>query len=93
MKNLNCNYGYIDLIKHFINLHNQNLTKMKKNLGSTDKIVRYLIALIAVVLVYTETLTGWLSYVALAVGVVMLITALINFCPLYAVFGIKTCKI
>lgn len=66
---------------------------MKKNLGSIDKIVRYLIALAAVVLFYNQSLTGWLSYAALAVGAVMLVTALINFCPLYAIFGIKTCKI
>lgn len=66
---------------------------MKKNLGSIDKIVRYLIALAAVILFYTGSLTGWLSYAALAVGAVMLVTALINFCPLYAIFGVKTCKI
>lgn len=66
---------------------------MKKNLGSADKIVRYLIALVAVILFFTDSLSGWQMYAALAVGAVMLITALINFCPLYAIFGIKTCKI
>jgi low affinity Fe/Cu permease len=66
---------------------------MKKNLGSADKIVRYLIALVAVILFFTGSLSGWQMYAALAVGAVMLITALINFCPLYAIFGIKTCKI
>lgn len=66
---------------------------MKKNLGSIDKIIRYLIALTAVILIYTESITGWQTYAALAVGAIMLVTALINFCPLYAIFGIKTCKI
>lgn len=66
---------------------------MKKNLGSADKIVRYLIALVAVILFFSGTFTGWLSYAILGVGAIMLLTALLNFCPLYAIFGIKTCKV
>lgn len=66
---------------------------MKKNLGSADKIVRYLIALVAVILFFAGTFTGWLSYAILGVGAIMLLTALLNFCPLYAIFGIKTCKV
>lgn len=68
------------------------LNYMKKNLGSPDKIVRFIIALIALILFFTNSLSGWQMYAVLAVGAVMLITALINFCPLYAIFGMKTCK-
>lgn len=65
-----------------------------KNLGSTDKILRYVvgIALAIVAYVYMDTLGVWL-WVAIAAAVIMIGTATINFCPLYRIFGINTCKI
>jgi len=65
---------------------------MKKNVGNVDKLVRILIAIAIVVLYYTNSITGMLAIVLMAVGIVLLLTVLFNFCPLYAVFGIKTCK-
>jgi len=65
---------------------------MKKNVGNVDKLVRILIAIAIVVLYYTNIITGMLAIVLMAVGIVLLLTVLFNFCPLYAVFGIKTCK-
>jgi hypothetical protein len=65
---------------------------MRKNLGNLDKGLRILIAAIATTLFFTGMVQGTLAYIVLAVGGVLLLTVLINFCPLYAVFGIKTCK-
>jgi len=65
---------------------------MKKNVGSIDKIVRLVGAAVLVLLFAFEVLTGVLGYVALAVAAVFTITALVNFCPLWAIFGINTCK-
>ncbi|MBU2526889.1 MAG: DUF2892 domain-containing protein [Bacteroidetes bacterium] len=65
---------------------------MRKNLGNRDKAMRILLAIIAVTLFFTGMLQGIWAYMALAAGGVLLLTALINFCPLYAIFGIKTCK-
>lgn len=64
-----------------------------KNLGSADKIVRYVIAvtLAIVAYMYMDTLGVWV-WALVGVAVIAAGTALINFCPLYAVFGIKTCK-
>lgn len=64
---------------------------MKKNMGSADRIVRILIALLAAYLYYAGIVTGTLGIVLVVVAVVFLLTSFVNFCPLYAVFGINTC--
>lgn len=65
---------------------------MKKNMGSTDKIIRILIALVIGVLYYTEIISGTTALVLGAFAVIFLLTSLISFCPLYLPFGISTCK-
>ncbi|PLK45831.1 DUF2892 domain-containing protein [Emticicia sp. TH156] len=63
-----------------------------KNIGSTDRIARFLVALLALILYFTKVLTGVWGIVALVAGGIFLITALINYCPLYSIFGINTCR-
>ena len=65
---------------------------MKKNMGSIDKIIRIIVALVVSILFFTGTVTGVLGYVLLAVGGVFLLTSVMNFCPLYPILGINTCK-
>ena len=69
-----------------------NLFTMKKNVGNADKFVRILIAVAIVILYYTNIITGMLAIVLMAIGIVLLLTVLFNFCPLYTLFGIRTCK-
>lgn len=58
---------------------------MKSNMGSTDKIIRYLIALvIGFAGIYFKSWWGLLA-------IIPLLTALISFCPLYTLVGINTC--
>lgn len=64
---------------------------MKKNMGSTDRIIRILIAAVIAVLYYTGTLSGTLGLVLLILAGVFVLTSLVSFCPLYAPFGINTC--
>ncbi len=66
---------------------------MKKNMNNLDKGVRVLIAAAIALLYYFNIIEGTLAYVLMAVAIIFLITSLINFCPLYKVFGISTCKI
>jgi len=58
-----------------------------RNIGSVDRVLRLLvgIALLAMVFVGPQTPWGW-------TGAVLIVTALINFCPLYRLFGIRTCR-
>ena len=66
---------------------------MKKNIGSADKVIRIILAVTLAVLYFTVTVTGTTGIVLLAAGGILLATALINFCPIWAIFGINTCKI
>lgn len=66
---------------------------MKKNLGSADKLIRIILAVTFAVLYFTGTVTGTPGMILLAAGGILLATALISFCPIWAIFGINTCKI
>ncbi|KKO48996.1 membrane protein [Arsukibacterium sp. MJ3] len=61
---------------------------MQTNVGATDKVLRIIAGIALIVLAATGTvgLWGW-------IGVVPLLTGLFNFCPLYGLLGIKTCKV
>ncbi|TNE74798.1 MAG: DUF2892 domain-containing protein [Bacteroidetes bacterium] len=65
---------------------------MKKNMGNVDRIIRVLLAAVIAVLFFMKVISGTLGYVLLGLGGIFLLTSLISFCPLYAPFGIKTCK-
>jgi uncharacterized membrane protein YtjA (UPF0391 family) len=67
------------------------MKRMKKNMGTADRIIRVIIAAIIGVLYFTGTVTGTLGIVLLVLAVVFILTSLISFCPLYLPFGIKTC--
>ncbi len=60
---------------------------MKANVGGIDRVLRIVagLALIAWVVLADGPVWAWL-------GVVPLATGLINFCPLYGIFGISSCK-
>ena len=66
---------------------------MKKNVGTNDKIVRYVIAAVALYLSFAGIATGTLGIVALVVAAIAIVTSLVSFCGLYAVLGISTCKV
>lgn len=66
---------------------------MKKNMGTTDRTVRIIVAIIAAALYFSGTITGTLGIIALVVAAVFVLTSFISFCPLYAIFGISTCKV
>jgi len=64
---------------------------MKKNMGTTDRVIRFIIAAVIGVLYYTGTLSGTLGIVLLVLAAVFVLTSFVSFCPLYAPFGISTC--
>jgi len=65
---------------------------MKTTMGSTNKAIRLLIALILVSVYFLGMVEGVIGTIALVVAAVFTLTSVISFCPLYSVFGIKTCK-
>ena len=65
---------------------------MKKNMGTIDKVIRILVAVVVVVLYFTNLISGVLGIVLLALSAIFVVTSLISFCPLYLPFGINTGK-
>ncbi|MBK6363635.1 MAG: DUF2892 domain-containing protein [Saprospiraceae bacterium] len=65
---------------------------MKANMGSTDKIIRIIIAVVIAALYFGNIITGTLGLVLLVLAGVFVLTSVISFCPLYAPFGISTCN-
>lgn len=59
---------------------------MKSNVGGIDKILRIVVGL--AVIGWGVATEDWLG----VFGLVPLLTATINFCPLYPFLGINTCK-
>ena len=66
------------------------------NVGSVDRIVRIIIGAILVALPYVYQSSMWDSMavrmIVPIVGVVLILTALVRFCPLYKIVGASTCK-
>lgn len=65
---------------------------MKKNMGTVDRVIRILIAVVVVVLFLTHVVTGTLGIILMVLAGVFVLTSLISFCPLYLPFGLSTRK-
>jgi hypothetical protein len=65
---------------------------MKKNIGTIDKVIRVLIAVVFAVLYFTKVIPGTLGIILLALSGIFVITSLVSFCPIYLPFGISTAK-
>jgi len=65
---------------------------MKQNMGTIDRILRAVIAIVIGVLYFTGTITGTIGTILALVAVIFLATSAIGFCPLYFPFKISTKK-
>lgn len=61
---------------------------MGKNLGTLDRVLRIVVGIVLIALVFVgpQTPWGW-------IGVIPLATALIGWCPLYRLVGLRTCSV
>lgn len=67
---------------------------MKNNVGNTDRFVRVMFGIILLILFMSGAIeSNTLSWVVLAVSLVLIITAFATFCPLYAIIGKNTCEV
>ena len=66
---------------------------MKRNMGTFDRAIRILIAIVIAILYFTHTVTGTFAIVLLIIGGIFLLTSFISFCPLYSLIGISTCPL
>jgi hypothetical protein len=63
---------------------------MKKNIGSIDKAIRVVIAVVILALGLTKVLTGTWAIVSYVLAAILVLTTFISFCPIYFPFGIST---
>lgn len=70
---------------------------MRVNVGSADRLIRIGLGLVLILLPFVSGLPLFTSLVATAasvvIGAVLIVTALVRFCPLYTLFGLSTCKV
>ena len=66
---------------------------MKKNVGSTDRLVRFAVAAVALVVALVVGLGSVGGIVLLIVAAIMALTGAVGTCPLYLPFGLSTCKV
>jgi hypothetical protein len=64
---------------------------MQRNEGTIDRLVRAGIAAVAVAAALGLGVGTVGGIVLLVVAAVMLVTAAVGFCPLYAILGVSTC--
>jgi hypothetical protein len=65
---------------------------MKKNVGSADRAVRIILAVVCAALIFSGAVEGTLAVHLGILAAVLVLTSLTSFCPLYALFGISTQK-
>ena len=65
---------------------------MKKNMGTADKAIRILVAIVIAGLYFAGIISGVLAIVLLILAAVFVLTSFVSFCPMYLPFGISTRK-
>ena len=64
---------------------------MDRNMAYLDRLIRgALIAPVLVVLAWIAGFATWLGIVLVAIAAIMLLTAIVGFCPLYALVHVRT---
>ena len=65
---------------------------MKKNMGTTDRAIRILAAIVVAILYLTGQISGTLALVLGAFAVVFVLTSFVAWCPLYTPLGFSSRK-
>jgi hypothetical protein len=63
---------------------------MKQNMGTADRVIRTLVAIVIAVLYFTGVIGGTLALILGILAVIFLLTSLVSWCPAYLPFGIST---
>jgi len=67
---------------------------MSRNVGTIDRILRAALGVFLLWLAFFSGITvGWVQAVVAIVGIMMLAVAVLRVCPIYSIFGIRTCPV
>jgi len=65
---------------------------MKKNMGTADRVIRILVAIVIAGLYFANQISGTTAIILLILAGVFILTSFMSFCPLYLPFGLSTRK-
>jgi hypothetical protein len=65
---------------------------MKPNMGTADKVIRILVAIVIIALYFANQISGTAAIILLAFAGVFILTSFMSFCPLYYPFKFSTRK-
>ncbi|MCA9900894.1 MAG: DUF2892 domain-containing protein [Ardenticatenaceae bacterium] len=65
---------------------------MKQNMGSMDRVIRVVVAVVIAALYFTNVISGTVAIILGVLGLIFVLTSAIGFCPLYAPFKLSTKK-
>lgn len=63
---------------------------MTANMGSADRAVRIILAVVFIAAIVLSWVTGPLALIAGVLAAVFILTSVVRVCPLYLPFGLKT---
>ena len=65
---------------------------MKKNMGTVDRAIRFLVAVLIAILYFTNQISGVAAIILGIVAIAFLVTSFMSSCPAYIPFKISTIK-
>jgi hypothetical protein len=65
---------------------------MKKNLGNLDRVLRIGFFVLVAILFFTKVISGVSGIILLVIGIILALTGIVSFCPIYWALGWKTGK-
>lgn len=63
---------------------------MNKNMGTVDRVIRIIVALLIAALYFTGQITGTAAIILGVIAIVALLTSIIGICPAYVPLGLST---
>jgi len=61
-------------------------------MGTIDRTIRVIIAIVILILYFTKMIDGTLCLILLIIAAVFTLTSIVSFCPLYSIFRFSTCS-
>lgn len=70
---------------------------MTPNVGTVDRVLRLVLGIVLLLAPFVSGMalfnSGIATTISVIVGLVMIATSAMKFCPMYTLFGIRTCKL
>lgn len=70
---------------------------MTKNVGNIDRLLRLIVGVVLIALPFVGGMAlfdaALYKYGAIAIGIILVATSAMKFCPIYRIFGIRTCPL